>query len=224
MIITIDGPVASGKSTIARMLAQDLNFYYVASGMWYRALAYLLLHEAGCNLESLYDPDLDKVDHYLQGIDYTYNDQIKERIWYQQKDITDYLKTKEIDQASSILSLNIHVRESLLKKLRTFAQNHNIVIDGRDCGSVIFPHAEVKIYLTADLHVRAKRWMFDQQNKGIRLNFQDALREVEMRDKRDSERKIAPLCIPPGAHIVDSSRLDNTQVKEAIKKFLIEKK
>lgn len=220
MIITIDGPVASGKSTVARLLAKDLGYYYVASGMWYRALAYLLLHEAGCSFEQLYTPDMQIVGGFFKDIDYTYDDEHKERLWYNQQEITPHLKTKEIDQASSILSLNPPVRESLLCQLRSLAQKKNIIIDGRDCGSVIFPHAEVKIYLTADLQIRAHRWLLDQQKKGFSLNLDQARSEVEIRDKRDSERKIAPLCVPEGAHIIDSSSLNNASVMQLIKKCI----
>jgi CMP/dCMP kinase len=214
MIITIDGPGVSGKSTVARLLAEKLGFYYVSSGFLYRACAYLLLHEASYTLEDLAHAQQADIERFLdpRHLRYTYDTTNKEQVSYQDINITSHLKTPEIDRASSIISSIPLVRTKLMHMQRNIGIHHNIVIDGRDCGSVVFPQADHKFFLTADLEVRAKRWVSDQQKKGITLDVALACHELRERDRRDLERKISPLVVPEGAALIDSSALDRDQV------------
>lgn len=207
MIITIDGPTESGKSTTAQQLAQKLGFYYLNSGLLYRAFAYVLL-EKGYTLATLSNISSSDIQSFLNPNRLTYevdsaNNPI---VKFDNNDITPLLKgTAVIDQASSIVSTHADVRQALFSFQRDLATKHNLVIDGRDTGSVVFPHAEYKFYLTADINVRAQRWIIDQQARGRAVTLQEARQQLEIRDKRDTERAIAPLKVPEGAIIVDNS-------------------
>lgn len=220
MIITIDGPTASGKSTTGRSLAKELNFYYLYTGLLYRALAYLLMHKYGYDLSTISHPDMQKVDEFLNPskFEYRYDSQDRERIFFNGTDITDHLKGDRIGQAASILSTNTEVRNRLNELQRTIANSHNVVIDGRDSGSVVFPHAEKKFFLTALKEVRAERWRELQRKRGTNVSFEEALDFVQTRDARDSNRHIAPLIIPKGAEVIDSSTLTKSQTLNALLK------
>lgn len=209
IILTIDGPTASGKSSAAHLLAQKLGFYHLSSGFLFRALAYLLLTKAGYTLESLACPGrLDTVT-YLDPERFVvhFNESGSIIIFFDNHDITPLLKTTLIDQGSSILGLDARVREALCQVQRALAERYNLVVDGRDAGSVIFPHAQVKFFLTAHSGARAQRWLEEQQKKGVSMTLAQAQEQIMVRDKRDSQRAIAPLCVPEGAFIIDSTVL-----------------
>ncbi len=213
MIITIDGPTASGKSTIARMLAHEFHYYYVCSGLLYRSLAYLLISKFGYtehtvahveahDIAACFDPQLFK---------YVYDEEQQERVFFDGHDITPLLKDSFIDKISSITSVNVYVRHFVTQLQHAIAVDYNIVIDGRDVGSVVFPHAEVKFYLTASIQARAQRWLADQNKRGHHYVLQDATERIAERDRRDRERTVAPLIIPAGAVVVDNSDLSLQQ-------------
>lgn len=214
MIITIDGPTASGKSTVARMVAHELGFYYLASGMLFRALAYVLIHDRGYSINKLAVACVPDLDAYMTADSflYTYDPINHEQVFYKEKALTPWLKTPEIDQAASLISADVRVRDYLLAMQHTIASSHDVVADGRDCGSVVFPQADLKIFLIADLEVRAERWQKDQRVRGVLISFECAKEELNIRDERDSSRKIAPLIIPRDAIIIDSSHLQAQQV------------
>jgi cytidylate kinase len=206
MIITIDGPVASGKSTIARMVAEKLRFYYVYSGLLYRALAYVLIREHGYSNDTIATPDMRLVYTILDHISYA-DTNGGVGITFALQDITTALKDASVDQAASIVSGNPAVRDSINQLQRTIAQKHDVVADGRDCGSVVFPHAEHKFFLTAPLHVRARRWQMQQQERGHFYTIQDAEQMLATRDTRDSNRTVAPLVVPLNAIVIDTSQM-----------------
>jgi len=208
MTITIDGPTASGKSTVARLVAQQLGIYYLNSGILYRALAYLLIHHAGYTLETLSTVQPEHVKEYLDPKRFVYRyDGGYEHIFFDTVDITPYLKTSQMDQGSSIVSTNMMVRQELTQFQRTIAQKNDLVIDGRDCGSYVLPNATVKIFLTALPAVRALRWQHEQERKGNVFTQEQALEQLMMRDKRDAQRSVAPLVVPEGAVVIDNSVL-----------------
>ncbi len=226
MIITIDGPTASGKSTAARLLAEELGFYYIASGLFYRALAYLLITKAQYKVADLYHPKTHDIGNFLdpKKLIYTYDNIHREQVSYDGVILTPYLKTKELDQASSMVSTNPQVRDYFLKVQRNIAQTNNIVIDSRDAGSIVFPHAEFKFYVTAAIDIRSKRWQKDQEKKGIKISLDEAQQELITRDKRDMEREYAPLIVPKDAVIIDSSSMNPQELVGVMKEHIFMKR
>lgn len=175
MIITIDGPAASGKSTAARLLAKHLGYYYLNSGMLYRALSYLLL-ENGYTLETIANHSESDIKQYLdpQHLVYVSDDQTNAHIYFDNKEITQYLKNERIDQAASVVSTNKVVRDYLLSFQRQLASTHDVIVEGRDSGTVVFPQAEIKFFLTASLDVRAERWRKELEEKGEKVSVVEA--------------------------------------------------
>jgi cytidylate kinase len=216
MIVTIDGPVASGKSTVARLLAQRLGCYYINSGLLFRTCAYVLMRDGGHTSEQLRmlsDAQLAGIDwHQLHYV----VDDGREQIIYANENITYVLKDEAVAQAASIAATNAGVRALVLAYERQLAHGRSCVIDGRDTGSVVFPNAEVKIYLSAAPEVRARRWQLDQEKHGTRLTLKRALDDVMQRDVRDKKRAIAPLTVPHNATVIDTSALSIAQVVDAI--------
>jgi cytidylate kinase len=220
MIITIDGPAASGKSTIAKKLAQRLGIYYLHTGLLYRAISYLMLQEVGNTkqalLEKLTSITDKELEDYTKNITYSYDDE-GPHIFYHLKDITPMLEDAAFDQPASIVSANKKVRAHLLTLQRRIAKDHDLVADGRDCGSVVFPDAEIKFYLTAHLAVRAQRFLIDEKRKALNLELEKVKQLLQERDERDSSRDTAPLTIPDGAIVIDNSAMS---IEETVMKFL----
>ena len=219
MIITIDGPVASGKSTVSRILADKLEFYYVCSGLIYRAIAYLLVNRYGYTPETLLSVQPEDLAQCadLQRLQYNYDQLSHERIFFDQEDITVYLKDKFIDHVTSIVSVNKDVRSVVTTIQRTIADDYDIVIDGRDVGSVVFPHAQIKFFVTASVAVRAERWRKDQERYNNHISLDEAIAFISDRDERDRTRAIAPLVVPENAITIDTSELT---IQQAVGKML----
>ncbi|MCK4517659.1 (d)CMP kinase [Candidatus Babeliales bacterium] len=229
MIITIDGPVASGKSSVAKALAKELGFYYLYTGLLYRAVAYLLIKENGGDFaqglahEWLATSEVE----FIKDICYDYGEESgnsRPYIFYKNEEITEHLYDRSLEQPASIVSANKYVRAGLLETQRNIGKKYDIVADGRDCGSVVFPEADYKFYLTADVDVRVRRLLLDKKRHILAKSIQAeektsqlAKEELERRDKRDREREVAPLVIPEGAIVVDNSKLSQL---ETINKFL----
>jgi len=213
MIITIDGPSASGKSTVARMLAHRLGYYYLSTGLIYRSIAYNLINKYGYRLETLSNLRQEDIKECADStrLRYEYNEGSQEHIFFDNHDITPYLKDKQIDQATSLISVNKYVRNAVTTIQHAIAHDYNIVIEGRDVGSVVFPHAQVKFFLTASIQARAERWRKDQEKYNNYLSQEEAVRFITERDERDKNRTIAPLIVPQDAIVVDNSFLDIEQ-------------
>jgi cytidylate kinase len=212
MIITIDGPVASGKSTIAQRLAHDLGFYYLYTGLLYRGIAYVLVHQYGYDDVMLKTPKQADVNAVLKAGRLVYRyEREQAQVWYDEINITPFLKTKEIDATSSISSADPYVRAAILQLQVRIGQEHDIVADGRDMGTVVFPQAVCKFFLTASPEVRAARWQADQLRAGKEYAMAEALQVVSMRDERDTTREHSPLKPALDAIIVDNSSLDIAQ-------------
>lgn len=222
MIITIDGPVASGKSTVGRVLADRLDYYYVCSGLLYRAVAYLLVDRHGYTPETLTSVNVKDLEECVdpKRLQYSYDGLSYERIFFDHEDITVYLKDKFIDQVTSIVSVNKDVRKAITALQRDIADNHNIVIDGRDVGSVVFPQAEIKFFVTASVAVRAERWRKDQKRYNYDVSLDEAVASITDRDERDKKRMIAPLVIPENAIVVDTSDLTIQQTVEKMMEYI----
>ena len=207
MIVTIDGPTASGKGVTARRIAQELGCFYLNTGLLYRAIGYLLVNTFNYTQEQLATPNADDVQKCADAIVYTYTTGQREKILVDDVDVTAQLKEQAIDTYASVVSTNSAVREAVVAIERKIAQNHDVVVDGRDSGSVVFPEAKHKFFLTASLEVRAQRWQKDQLAEGKEFSLEEVRTAIAERDERDSKRTLAPLIIPEGAEIVDNSAL-----------------
>jgi len=208
MIITIDGPAASGKSSVAGELARQLNFYYLYTGILYRGVAYILSkkYKKQVSTATCFGPfkvsEHDLV--FIKKLSYEYKNG-RPKLFFEGRDISDNLDNTVIDQFSSFVSAHKGVRRVLLEVQRAVAKEYDVVADGRDCGSVVFPYADVKFYLTARLQVRAQRRLLDARKRGETVTFEQVKKELEERDHRDREREVAPLTIPEGAVVINNS-------------------
>lgn len=209
MIITIDGPVASGKSSVARLVAQRLGFFYLNTGLLYRAVAYVFLEKYNnIPTQELVDSEVFDITSHMH---YVYDGAIA-RILFDGVDITDLLSATTLDQPASLLSAIPSVRAALLAVQRACAAKYNVVADGRDCGTVVFPNADYKFYLEASLAERARRLMADSKRKGQPSTLADATIAIKQRDARDMQRAIAPLRVPDDAFVIDSTALSLKEV------------
>jgi len=210
MIITIDGPALSGKSTVAQKIAKTLGFYYLYTGLLYRAIAYILVEklkveEGEFSFLSLKDLE------FVEDLHYSYQEG-EPQVFFRGEDITSKLKDLSVDQSSSKIGANKNVRAALLELQRKIGRNYDIVADGRDCGSVVFPNADYKFFLSASLEVRSER-----KSKYEGISKEEVAKELTERDERDKSRKVAPLVVPKDAIFIDNSALT---IEETVQKFL----
>ena len=217
--IAIDGPAGAGKSTIAKRLAKELGYQYVDTGAIYRTVAYFL------DLWGVSPKDIDGITRYIDeltiGIEYD-EDGLQHMIM-NGMDVTDDIRTQDISQKASLVSAHAIVRDVLLDMQRDVAKQYNVIMDGRDIGTVVLPKANVKIFLTASAEVRAKRRTDELTAKGQKANYNQILKEIQQRDYQDTNRPIAPLKQAKDAVKVDTSNLDIEGVVEAIKTIVKEK-
>lgn len=205
--IAIDGPAGAGKSTIARMLAGQLNYIYVDTGAMYRAMALYMIEE---NVD-VTDPDAVAKACGNMKIDIQYSDGTQQVI-LNGCNVNDKIRTEEISRMSSRISALPVVREKLLSLQRSLAASADVIMDGRDIGTNVLPNADVKIYLTAGTHVRALRRYKEQTEKGISCRLEDIEQEIILRDERDMNREIAPLRQAEDAVRVDTSDMTIDEV------------
>ncbi len=217
--VAIDGPAGAGKSTIARRLAGELGFRYVDTGAIYRTVAYFM------DLWGVSPKDVDGVNRYIDeltvGIEY--DDEGVQHMLMNGMDVTGDIRTPEISQKASLISAHAVVRDMLLDMQRNMAEEYDVVMDGRDIGSVVLPKATVKIFLTASPEVRAKRRYQELLEKGQKASYAQVLRDVQQRDYQDTHRDIAPLKMCRDSVKVDTSEMDLEQSVAAIRKIVEEK-
>jgi cytidylate kinase len=216
--IAIDGPAGAGKSTIARRLAKELGFYYVDTGAIYRTVAYFM------DLLGISPKDADGVERYIDEltISIEYDEEGVQHMIMNGMDVSDDIRTQDISQKASLVSAHSVVRDVLLDMQRDVAKKHNVIMDGRDIGTVVLPKANVKIFLTADPEVRAKRRYDELIGKGQKADLPQILKEIKQRDHQDMTRPIAPLKQAKDAVLVDTSALDIDGVVAAIKSIVKE--
>lgn len=209
--ITLDGPSGSGKTTIARELAGNLVYLYVDTGAMYRAVAWFVdnrgidFADEKAIINALGDINLElKLDSHTQ------------KVIVNGEDITGLIRTPRISMGASTVSKIKAVRLKLVAMQRDIASKNNAIFDGRDMGSFVLPNADQKFYLTADIDERAKRRYAELKNKGEQVNLKDVKQDMIARDEQDSSRAFAPLVIPQGAYVIDTTNLTLAEVKDLI--------
>ena len=217
--IAIDGPAGAGKSTIAKRLAKELGYYYVDTGAIYRTVAYFF------DLWGVSPKDVDGVERYIDELTVAieYDEEGSQHMIMNGMDVTGEIRTQEISQKASLVSAHAVVRQMLLDMQRDIAKRHNVIMDGRDIGTVVLPKADVKIFLTAAPEVRAKRRCDELIAKGQKANYETVLKEIQQRDYQDTHRAIAPLKMARDSIKVDTSQLDIEGVVAEIKRIVGEK-
>lgn len=217
--VAIDGPAGAGKSTIARRLAAELGYRYVDTGAIYRTVAYFM------DLWGVSPKDVDGVNRYIDeltiGIEYD-EDGLQHMIM-NGMDVTEDIRTQEISQKASLISAHACVREMLLDMQRDLANAYDVVMDGRDIGTVVLPKATVKIFLTASAEVRAKRRCNELLAKGQKAKYETVLKEIQQRDYQDTHREIAPLKMVRDSIKVDTSEMNIEETVAALLKTIREK-
>jgi cytidylate kinase len=208
MIIAIDGPSGAGKSSIARMLADMLGFRYLDTGALYRAVALGLVRR------SIGPDDSDeRLVEALKGISVVFSGG---RVFLDGQDVSGEIRTTEVAHHSSVFSARRPVREFLLPVQRKAASEANLVAEGRDMGTVVFPDAWRKFYLDADIESRARRRYLQLKQGGVNVTMEGAVRDVAERDKRDSSRALAPLRKAEDAVYIDTTGLSLEEVMKAV--------
>lgn len=217
--VAIDGPAGAGKSTIARRLAQELGYRYVDTGAIYRTVAYFM------DLWGVSPKDVDAVNRYIDEltVKIQYADDGVQHMLMNGMDVTDDIRTPEISQKASLISAHACVREMLLDMQREIAEQYNVIMDGRDIGTVVLPKATVKIFLTASAEIRAKRRCDELNAKGQKVDYGKILKEIQQRDYQDTHREIAPLKLARDSIKVDTSDLGIDKVVAKIKEIILQK-
>ena len=186
--VAIDGPAGAGKSSISRKVSGELGFIYVDTGALYRSIAYTL------NAKGITTEEIDKIEATLKEtrIDIKFIDG-EQHVMVNDQDVSSEIRTAEISMLASAFSALPIVREYLLGLQRRMAEENNVIMDGRDIGTVVLPNATVKIFLTADPEDRAKRRYDEMIEKGMTANYEEVLEDIKKRDYNDSHRSVAPL-------------------------------
>ena len=208
-VITIDGPSASGKGTIAQRVAQRLGYHYLDSGALYRLIAWAGL-KAGIG-----EDDEAALAHLADTLDVRFDG---EDVYNNQKLVTNEIRSEAVSAAASRVAALPAVRHALLARQRAFRQAPGLVADGRDMGSVVFPDATLKIYLTANAQERAERRYKQLIGKGMDANMTALLQDIQARDQRDSARAVAPLRKSDDASVLDTTALD---IEDAVEQVLM---
>ena len=217
--IAIDGPAGSGKSTMAKRLAAELGYRYVDTGAIYRTVAYFF------DLWGVSPKDIDGIRRYIDelNIDIEYDEEGTQHMIMNGIDVTGDIRTQDISQKASLISAHAIVRDMLLDMQRDVAKKYNVIMDGRDIGSVVLPKANVKIFLTASAEVRAQRRTDELIAKGQKANYATILKEIQQRDYQDTHRDVAPLKMCRDSIKLDTSNLDIEGVMAEMKRIIREK-
>lgn len=215
LIVAIDGPAGAGKSATAKELAARLGLPYLDTGAMYRALGLLALR---AGLTAPFDqPAQDRVIALARGLDVTFSGGVAgQRVMLEGRDVSDELRAPEASTMASVVSVIPEVRREMVRRQRELAARSGGVIEGRDIGTVVFPEAPVKVFLTASPDVRAERRLAELRRRNLDASFAAVLEDQRIRDLRDSTRADSPLKPADGARVVDSSGLSLGEVVDAI--------
>lgn len=211
LVVAIDGPAGAGKSTVAKLVAQELHLVYIDTGAMYRAVAWKVLHQKkGVTTAAIEKvaKDIDVRLYYKGG---------RTRVFVDGKEVTDEIRTPEVSHIVSKVASLALVREKMVELQRKMAESGSVLMDGRDIGTNVLPNASVKIYLTASIEERAKRRAKELLEKGHAVSEADVEKEIAARDKADMEREISPLRQADDAVLLDTTGLS---IKEVVSRIL----
>lgn len=217
MIITIDGPSGAGKSTIAKKVSEKLGFEYLDTGAMYRSITLFLL-ENGVDIKNEKE-----TENFITDPSFNSSFDLKQensKIYVNDNDVSIKIRQPIITDNVSLVSSYGFIRELLVDKQRKMSEGRNIILDGRDTGSVVFPNADLKIFLTASVEERAKRRF--KESKGI--SYEEVYKSIEKRDHLDSTREISPLTIPENAEVIDSTNLSIDEIVNLVENKIKEKR
>ena len=209
-VITIDGPSGVGKGTISEYLSEELEWNYLNSGALYRAIAWVAKND------SISLNDIIGLENASKNIQFLHLNN-KLRIEYKNIEIGALIYDEEIAKIASKVSSKPEVRESIINIQRSFKKEPGLVAEGRDMGSVIFPESQLKIFLTASIETRAQRRFKQLKDREFNVSLPALIKDLDARDKRDSDRKSSPLVIPEGAFLIETDDLTVVEVKEEVK-------
>lgn len=214
--VAIDGPAGAGKSTIAKRVASELGYLYVDTGAIYRTVGYHM------SLMGVGAKDADGIRRCLDdvNIEIVYQDDGVQHMILNGQDVTDRIRTPEMSMMASGVSAQPCVRAYLLDMQRQLAKTHNVIMDGRDIGTVVLPKAQVKIYLTASIEIRAERRYKELIAKGEQVRYEDVYTDVVKRDEQDMNRPVAPLKCADDAVLLDGSYMTVNQVVAEVKAII----
>lgn len=209
--ISVDGPAGSGKSTIAKSIAKKYDLTYVDTGAMYRALTYKAIEN---------DISVQDTQEIIKLVNKTKIELIKDRVFLDGNDVSNYIRSAEVSNLVSTVSSYPEVRNYMAELQRKMGEKGNVIMDGRDIGTVILPNATLKFFLTASIEERAKRRFLELKAKGENVDFNTILNDIEKRDITDSTRKIAPLTIPKDGIIIDSTKYNIDEVLSIISEYI----
>ena len=213
MIIAIDGPAGSGKSSTAKKIAQQLNFMHIDTGAMYRAVTFYILQYSEEDIESLHDEEISTL---LEKIN-IYFSQDGTSIFLNDEDVTGEIRENKVSQHVSFVSALSQVRNKMVELQREIAGNLNVILDGRDIGTRVFPKAHVKIYLNAHINERGRRRFKELERQGVETSLEDVIKDIKIRDFKDSTRKHSPLMKADDAIEINTTSLTiDEQVNEIV--------
>ena len=217
--IAIDGPAGAGKSTIAKQLAKELSYVYVDTGAMYRAMAYYFL------TNNISPENIDAITLACSDVDITITyEEGTQHVWLNGEDVSSKIRAEEVGKMASVTSAYPVVRTKLVELQQQLAKKTDVIMDGRDIGTVVLPDADVKIYMTASSRIRAQRRYDELVAKGIDCNIDEIEKDIIERDYRDMNRETSPLKKADDAVELDTSNLDINGVVTAMKKIIDEAK
>ena len=213
IIIAIDGPAGSGKGTVAKKLATKLNYHYLDSGAIYRVIAYAA-KKNNIKPESVHEL-IDLVKRSIIKFS-------KDVVWLNNKDVSSFIRTELVGKLASQIAIHEKLRSSILDYQRSFCRLPGLIAEGRDMTSIVFPNADLKIYLNASVNERAKRRYKQLISKGNDVNLVNLAHEISIRDSRDKDREVSPLVVVKEAHVLETDNLSEDQTVEKILSFFDE--
>lgn len=219
MKVAIDGPAGAGKSTISKKIAAELGYIYIDTGAMYRTVGLYMLRR-GVDIKSQHEKVVELMDSISIDMQATPQGQL---MFLNGEDVTSQIRTEAVSMAASNVAVIGEVREKLVALQRDFAGTRDVIMDGRDIGTHVLPDAECKIFLTASTEARGKRRYLELIEKGVDCSLEDICRDIEARDKNDSERKVSPLKQADDAILVDTTSLSLEESIEACANIIKQK-